>query len=52
MWTWFIRWTRTLWDAIEAEIVNRVDIVDKVDLVGYVDNEDLVGNVDMWKYVE
>ena len=30
LWTWFIRWTRTVWDPIETEMVNRVDMVDRV----------------------
>ena len=53
MWIWFIRWTRTLRDPIETEMVNRVDIVnkvDEVDLVDYVDNVYLVDNVDIWTY--
>ena len=31
----FLRWTWTLWvwDPIEADMVNRVEIVDKVDVV-------------------
>ena len=33
LWTGFIRWTRTLRDPIEAEMVNRVDIVETVDEV-------------------
>ena len=51
MWTWFIRWTRTLQDPFEAEMVNRVNVVDKVDevdLVDYVDKVDLVDNVVLW----
>ena len=51
LWTWFIRWTQTFQNPIEAEMATRVDIMDKlneVDLVDYVDNVDLVDNLDMW----
>ena len=31
LWTWFIRWKWTVLDPIEAEMSNRVDMVDRVD---------------------
>jgi hypothetical protein len=31
LWSWFIRWTWTVWDKIKVEMVNRVDMVHRVD---------------------
>jgi hypothetical protein len=48
LWKWFIRWTWTLWDPLEAEMVNSVDIMDKVEEVDLVDYLHLVDNADIW----
>ena len=47
LWIRFITWIR-LRNPIEAEMVNRVHIVDKVDEVNLVDYVDNVDNLDMW----
>ena len=39
LWTGFITWTRTLRDPIEAEMVNRIDIVGRVIEVDLVDSD-------------